>query len=250
MTEHIQLALRDVFVYKQKNEKLNISPRTYAALSFKACTSGRYISEGTVTKHAPGALCLVPADVAYRRESKEEDIYVIQFDATPLLPREIRVLPVDDVAAYREKFETALALWQEQAPGYYYRVAAILYELFAEVAAPMEQAANKKDDLAKAHQYMEEHFSNASLSIEQMARRAHISPAYFRRRFAERYGTTPKQYLDSLRMQHAKELLQTGYYSTREIAERCGFSDASYFCTAFRRHTGKSVTAYRHIATE
>lgn len=250
MKEHIQLALRDVFVYKQKNEKLNVSPRTYAALSFKACTSGHYISEGTVTKHAPGALCLVPADVAYRRESKEEDIYVFHFDATPLLPREIRVLQVSDVAAYREKFETALALWQQQPPGYYYRVAAILYELFAEIAAPMEQAANKKDDLAKARQYMEEHFSNTSLSIEQLARRAHVSPAYFRRRFAERYGTTPKQYLDRLRMQHAEKLLQTNYYSTREIAERCGFSDASYFCTAFRRHTGVSITAYRHITTE
>ena len=250
MTKHFQLTLCDVFVYKQKNEKLSISPRTYTALSFKPTTAGRYISEGSAIEQPAGSLCLIPADVAYARENVAEDIYVFHFDTTPLLPREIRVLPVDDVAAYRDKFETALALWQEHAPGYYYRVSAILYELFAEIAAPMEQAANKKDDLAKVHQYMEEHFSNASLSIEQMARRAHVSPAYFRRRFAERYGTTPKQYLDRLRMQHAEKLLQTGYYSTREIAERCGFSDASYFCTAFRRHTGKSVTAYRHTVAE
>ena len=245
MTEHIQLALRDVFVYKQKKEKLNVRPRTYAALSFKACTSGRYISEGTVTKHAPGALCLVPADVAYRRESEEEDIYVIHFEATPLLPREIRVLQVADVAAHRDKFEAALSLWQEQAPGYYYRVSAILYELFAEIAAPIEQAASRKDDLTKARQYMEEHFPNASLSMEQMARLAHVSPSYFRRQFAARYGCPPKQYLTQLRMQHAKKLLQTGYYTTREIAERCGFSDVGYFCTTFRRCTGKSVTEFR-----
>ena len=249
MTDRIQLSLRDVFVYKQKKESLNISPRTYAALSFKAHTGGRYISDGVVTAHAPGALCLIPADVAYRRESEEEDIFVFHFDATPLLPREIRVLQVEDVAAYRDKLATALALWQGQAPGHYYRVSAILYELFAEVAAPMERAASKKDDLASARRYMEEHFSNAALSIEQMARRAHISPSYFRRRFAEQYGIAPKKYLDGLRMQHAEKLLQTGYCSTREVAERCGFSDVGYFCTAFRRHTGTSVTAYRRAVT-
>ena len=177
MSEHFQLALRYVYIYKQKKEKVSVRPRTCSALSFKPNTSGRYICDGTPIEFSPGALCLVPADVAYIRESEAEDIYVFHFDASPLLPREIRVLQVNDVAAYCEKFETALAIWQERAPGYYYRVAAILYELFSDVAAPIEQAANRKDDLAKTRQYMEEHFSNASLSIEQMAQRTHVSPA-------------------------------------------------------------------------
>lgn len=243
--ERIQLLLRDVFVYKQKKEKLNISPRTYSALSFKAKTAGRYVSDGVAREHTPGAICLVPADVAYRRESEEEDIYVFHFDATPLLPREIRVFQVEDMEVCRARFEEALRLWQEGGAGNYYRASAILYELFARVAASMEQAEPKVDYLSQAKRYMEEHFSNASLAVEYLARRAHVSPACLRRRFAERYGCAPKQYLDRLRMEHAQKLLQTGYYDTREVAERCGFGDVGYFCTAFRRHTGVTVSAYR-----
>lgn len=245
MTEHVQLALRDLFIYKQKTEKLSVPPRTYAALSFKTSTGGRYICDENVITYKKGALCLVPADVAYYRENEAEDIYVFHFDTTPLLPREIRVVHVEDIAAYRQKLDEALSLWQAQSPGYYYRVSAILYELFAEIISPIEQEAQKKDYLSKVRIYMEEHFSNATLTVDQLSRYAHVSPACLRRRFAERYGCSPKQYLDRLRMQHAEKLLQTGYYSTREIAERCGFSDVGYFCTAFRRHAGVSVTAYR-----
>ena len=243
--EKFQLTVRDIFVYKQKSERVSVSPRTYSALSFKARTSGRYVAEGVLSEHAPGALCLVPADVAYRRESEAEDIYVFHFDATPLLPREIRVLQVKDTAACRARFEEALRLWQRQEAGDHYRVSAILYELFAEIAASMVQAEPKADYLSQTKRYMEEHFSIFTLSIEDLARRAHVSTACLRRRFAERYGCAPKQYLDHLRMGHAQKLLQTGYYDTREIAQRCGYGDVGYFCTAFRRHTGVTVSDYR-----
>ena len=245
MNEKFQLALRDIFIYKQKKERVQNAPRTYSALSFKPCTAGRYVAEGVISEHTAGALCLVPADVAYRRESEAEDIYVFHFDATPLLPREICVIQVRDVESCRAKFEEALRLWQRQEAGDHYRVSAILYELFAEVAASMERAERKKDYLAQTKGYMEEHFSNTALSVDQLARRAHVSPACLRRRFAERYGCAPKQYLDRLRMEHAQKLLQTGYYSTREIAERCGFGDVGYFCVAFRRHMGVTVSAFR-----
>ena len=64
MNEKMQLALRDVLIYKQKKERLEVRPRTYSALSLKMTTGGRYIADGTVTNVSPGALCLVPADVA------------------------------------------------------------------------------------------------------------------------------------------------------------------------------------------
>ena len=46
-------------------------------------------------------------------------------------------------------------------------------------------------------------------------------------------------------MAYAKTLLQTGYFSTAEIAVRCGYTDVGYFCNALRRHFGKGVTALR-----
>ena len=82
------------------------------------------------------------------------------------------------------------------------------------------------------------------LSIDSLAKRANVSPAQYRRKFRQIYGESPKQYLDSLRFNYAKSLLETGYFSQKEIAFRCGFSDVVYFRTAFKRENGKSIREY------
>lgn len=245
MSEKILLSLREALVYAQKRERVQQGPRPFAALSFKASTSGRYTVNGRVVEHAPGALCLVPAGVGYRRESEREDIFVLHFDTSVVLPPEIRVLQVEDIEGYRQKFALAHSLWQQREAGYYYRVSAILYELFADVIAPVEQAEWQGDYLAEAARYMEKHFGNSALSIGQLAARAFVSPANLRRRFGARYGCSPKQYLNRLRMEYARSLLCTAYFTTEEIAARCGFSDVAYFRTAFCRYFGESISTAR-----
>lgn len=245
MTDKLTLTLRDVFVYEQKEENIRQNARSFCALSFKATTSGTYTVDGRVVAHTPGALCLVPAGVAYRRESEREDIFVLHFDASPALPPQIRVLQVEDKEAALEKFKRALAMWKRREAGDFYRVSAILYELFADVIAPVELAATEGDYLADAARYIEEHLGDTSLTVESLARRAFVCPANFRRRFGARYGCSPKQYLDRARMSLARSLLETAYFTTAEVAARCGFSDVAYFCTAFRRHFGESVSALR-----
>lgn len=245
MSEKYLLSLREVFVYKQNREHVQQPARPFSALSFKATTKGRYVVNGRESCYSAGALCLVPAGVAYRRESAREDIFVIHFDASPVLPPQIRVMQVEDIEGCRRRFEQALALWQRREAGDYYRVGAILHELFAEVIAPAEQAEWQGDYLVEAASYMQEHFGDPALSVEKLARRAFVSPANFRRRFGARYGCPPKLYLNRLRMAYAKTLLQAGYFSTAEIATRCGYTDVVYFRTAFCRYFGVSISTAR-----
>jgi AraC-like DNA-binding protein len=91
---------------------------------------------------------------------------------------------------------------------------------------------------------MRQHFADPGLSIEALAKQACVSPAYYRREFRRLYGTSPKEYLDTLRINYAKSLLETGYFSQKEIAYRCGFSDVAYFRTVFKRKIGKSIKEY------
>lgn len=250
MSEPLKLYLREVLVFAQKSEKVRQGARPFSALSFKANAGGAYVVNGERIPYEKGAICLVPAGVAYRRESEREDIFVLHFDTDGILPQSVRTVQVEDIEAYREKFAAAYSLWERRGAGDYYRASAILYELFAEVIAPEERAARGSDYLAESVRYMEKHLGNHALTVEKLAARAFVSPANFRRRFGARYGCSPKQYLDNLRMTYAKKLLQAGYYGAAEIAERCGFADAGYFCTAFRRHTGESVSAYRRRCLE
>lgn len=244
MSEKLTLHLREVLLFAQKSENARQVARPFCALSFKANAGGAYVVDGVRIPYERGALCLIPAGVAYRRESAREDIYVIHFDVDGILPQTVRTVQVADIEEYLGKFSKALFYWERKGAGDHYRACAILHELFAEVIAPEERAAHGSDYLAESVRYMEKHLGNHALTVEKLAARAFVSPANFRRRFGARYGCSPKQYLDRLRMTYAKNLLQAGYYSAAEVAERCGFSDAGYFCTAFRRYTGERVSDF------
>lgn len=83
------------------------------------------------------------------------------------------------------------------------------------------------------------------IDVEALARRAHMSPRTFARRFREQTGTTPLQWLLTVRVRRAQELLETTRRSVDEIAVRCGFDSPVTFRERFRRVVGLSPRAYR-----
>ena len=54
------------------------------------------------------------------------------------------------------------------------------------------------------------------------------------------------EYISTIRIEYAKELLLTTNQKVNEIAEECGFSSASYFNVVFRKQVGVSPGAYRN----
>ena len=72
-----------------------------------------------------------------------------------------------------------------------------------------------------------------------------ISDSYLRRGFRAAYGEGALDYLLRLRIRHAKNLLQSEFYTVSEIALRCGFHSSTYFIQCFRAHTGETPNAYR-----
>ena len=55
---------------------------------------------------------------------------------------------------------------------------------------------------------------------------------------------SPKQYLMQVRINAAKKMLLSGAYTVGETALSCGFSDASSFCSRFKRCTGMTPKAF------
>ena len=66
-----------------------------------------------------------------------------------------------------------------------------------------------------------------------------------RRIFQSKMCMTPSDYLAKLRIQHALSLLEQTRLPLAEIADRCGFSDVSYFCRVIRRAVGVSPGSFR-----
>jgi AraC family transcriptional regulator, transcriptional activator FtrA len=85
----------------------------------------------------------------------------------------------------------------------------------------------------------------APITVDQLARQAHTSKRTLSRRFADALGTSPLDWITSLRVQQAKDLLETTGRSVEEIAEDCGFGSAPTLRHHFRARVTLSPNAYR-----
>lgn len=79
---------------------------------------------------------------------------------------------------------------------------------------------------------------SASLSVEALAREAGLSTAHFSRAFRETLGMAPHRYLLTLRLDHARRLLEAPGAVLADVAQRAGFADQAHFTRFFKREFG------------
>jgi len=96
-----------------------------------------------------------------------------------------------------------------------------------------------------ACQYIEDNLVR-DISLAELARLAHLSPAYFSRAFKRSFGVPPHRYQQERRIARAKLLLADLKRPVIEIALACGFGYSSNFTTAFRKVTGATPAQFRH----
>ena len=245
LPDNLIISVIDILNYHQKKEKVSVFARSYSAITLRLKTAGKYICKGKTIAFEPGSICIIPEGVSYTRNNDEEDILVIHFHMLNFVFEEIRVFKVNDSQKYKQLFLKALNLKYENNVGCMYKITAIVYEILSELTRDGGFGNNLKDNkMIEATEYMRQNFWNPQLTIGDLSKKLCVSPAFFRREFNRVYGTSPKCYLDTLRIQYAKALLETNYFSQKEISQRCGFSDVSYFRTVFKRKIGKCIREY------
>ncbi len=85
---------------------------------------------------------------------------------------------------------------------------------------------------------------NEDLSVNNLARRACMSPSHFSRAFKSIIGSTPAEFVETLRMNEAKRRLSVPKRTLDTIAASVGFSDAQTFRRAFERRFGAKPRSY------
>ncbi|MCT7359530.1 GlxA family transcriptional regulator [Thalassolituus pacificus] len=121
-----------------------------------------------------------------------------------------------------------------------------------EVRNPFEKKVFYAD---QAHQHPDEVIALAQtwlqqnvqkpLLLSQLAADAGLSERQFDRRFRAVTSTTPTQYLQKLRCDNARDLLQNSNLSVADIAAAVGYNDGGYFTRIFRRLAGQTPAEYR-----
>lgn len=72
------------------------------------------------------------------------------------------------------------------------------------------------------------------ISIETIAEKAHLSVRHLRREFNTVFSSSPSDYLETIRLEHAKYLLSTSNYGLQNIADLCGFNSADVLSRRFK----------------
>ena len=83
------------------------------------------------------------------------------------------------------------------------------------------------------------------VNLTSVACKTGLSYVQFLRRFKAFTGMSPTDYVASLRLQQAKELLTGSSLPVKEIANACSFENEYYFSNFFKKHTGLSPKAFR-----
>ena len=114
-----------------------------------------------------------------------------------------------------------------------------------DLAVPTEpQAFSGNQQCAAIKRFIDMHFKE-SISLEQLAEKAHMNKYYLAHIFKEAYGTSPINYMITRRIVESKYLLAETDLSLTQIAQMLGFSSPSYFSQAFRKSQGISPMDYR-----
>ena len=101
-----------------------------------------------------------------------------------------------------------------------------------------------KTAVYKGQEYVDVHYAE-KIYLEEMCRMTMLSPSYFSDVFKHVTGRTFTEYVSSVRVEKAKELLRREDKSISGIAYAVGFSDNAHFDKVFKREVGISPLQYR-----
>jgi transcriptional regulator GlxA family with amidase domain len=96
----------------------------------------------------------------------------------------------------------------------------------------------------EAQEWLRTHYSQ-SKPVAAVETLASIPPRSFKRRFKQATGLTPLAYVQHLRIDRAKALLEAGSQSVDAISWKIGYEDVAFFNRLFKRMTGLTPSAYR-----
>jgi len=185
-------------------------------------------------------------------EDKTGEFYYVHFNAPEDFDlfgfKSSFVYSIKPTTGVRDIFEEIISELQTKQPAYEMLCASKLYELFALLLRKTEKESAPQsryfDKISFVIRNMNKEF-HINYSLDDYASMCNMSKFHFLRIFKGITGTSPLEYRNNIRLDHAKELLADTNTPINEIARRLGFSSATYFCDTFKKKNGVSPSQYR-----
>ncbi|MEU6307957.1 GlxA family transcriptional regulator [Streptomyces chartreusis] len=114
----------------------------------------------------------------------------------------------------------------------------------AQFSAQLAAQTARREPLRDVQRWITEH-PDADLTVESLATRASLSPRHFARAFQTETGMTPGRYVDRVRLEHARRLLEDTSDGIEEISRASGYGTPEAMRRAFVKALGAAPAEYR-----
>ena len=209
--------------------------------------SDYYFSDGRVLHTTTNDFFYLPRGSTYHVKIREGgECYAMNFEAQ--ISDEPFVMRLRDVEGVRKLFRGAAKCWKAHDPIREMIAMRALYEIVLTMIAEQDreyQPSASMEKLSPAMAVIESRFTDNALSVSELAALCGMSEVYFRKRFADRFGVSPKEYLIRMRIDYAKSLLASEQFSVGEVAALCGYAEPCHFSREFVRRVGVAPSQYR-----
>lgn len=228
--------------------KISHSDRPSHGLVFNTPESVKdYIfSDGRVMHTKGGEVFYLPKGSTYRVEDRGTGgCYAINFEAD--IVSDPFSMPLRSIDAMEKLFCTSELVWRQREPFYQPFIVRSLYDIILQLVKEHQKKyvpGTKDRIIAPAMEKIKKEFNQNMLTVSELSALCGISEAYFRRIFISRYGISPKEYIISLRINYARELLESGQFSVMEAAQMCGYGEQCHFSREFSKRVGKTPSSY------
>ena len=236
----------------KKNDIININNRKDIGLIFAENGTLNYQYKGknfiSDTNHA----LLLPENIDYSLLSNEDSSsFVINFSINnPLLLEEIKIFNFK-FASIEKILSNLSSLWTFKVGSYKHKCMSGLYEILSKLDMNHENIYFPKakfNCLKPAINYLEQNFNDPNLCNDQLAQISDISTVYFRKLFTQKYGISPMKYIKDKRIEKAKDLLRSQYFSSISyVSDSVGFNSIYHFCRTFKKETGFTPTEFTNL---
>lgn len=239
----------DVFRCFPPIGRIPVSPRGFHSLSFCVSGKGDICTETYSGCSRPGSITFMPEGTRYTSIINDaREIIVIHFTTFGTLPSEPNIIIPTADKSLADDFTHLLNLFEslDSQDGFncmarFYRLLGKLFdgEKFRSTVSGFDRR------ILPALNFIHNHYeSPLAADCEYLAGLCGFTSAYLRRIFVKEYGLPTSTYIKQYRLNRAKTLLNSGYYSITEVAGRCGFDSPSYFAKEFRKYTGFTPLAF------
>ena len=215
-----------------------------------------FFTEGKATATA-GSIIFLAHHSNYDIKVEVDDYRYIfidfYFSADSKSPLQNGIYSCDSIRALENNFIKLNQFWHEGNFADRIYCHSLLYSIYSTLAtADMHEyiPSAKREQIKKAVNEITASFFDPDISIAALSRQCSMSEVHFRRLFHRIYHTSPMEFIISLRIEKAKELLTNTDNAIGNISELCGFNSAYYFSKLFKKSTGVTPSYYRRSSRE